>query len=297
MRCRHFHGPDKRIRLRVTAVVFGLFLAQGAALCGAEALLDVRQTIQLPYVPVDMQVSAQGNWVYLLNDQGVLLIYSADGKLKGTVTVGPEIDQIKSGPREDIVFLLSRKKGTLQVAAITIRESIDIEGAPVKGDIAAPVTIAVFSDFQCSYCARLGQILDQVLAQHPKQVKVVFKHFPLRGHTFAVEAAQAAVAAQSLGKFWEFHDLLFEHYASLGQDKLKEIAAALDLEWTALEKRMQAPAVMARIEADKQNGENAGVRGTPAVFVDGLMLRDKSLRGFEQAIEAALQNLSTGGKP
>lgn len=118
------------------------------AVSHAETRWEVYQNLQLPYAPVDLQISADGNWLYVLSNKGDLMIYSASGKLKDTIAVGPGVDRIKTGPQEGILFLLNSKDNTLQVVGINIIEEIDIKGSPVKGPLSAPVTIAVFSDFQ-----------------------------------------------------------------------------------------------------------------------------------------------------
>lgn len=131
--------------------------------------------------------------------------------------------------------------------------------------------------------------IEQVLKKYPRQVKVVFKHYPLRRHTWAFPAAQAAIAAGNHGKFWEFHDLLFKSYKNLSDSKIEEIAVSLGLDSSALKEEMKSPKIADRINADLQNGKQAGVRGTPTVFIDGVLLRDKSIRGFERGIKAALR--------
>ena len=132
-------------------------------------------------------------------------------------------------------------------------------------------------------------VLEQVLEKHPNQVKVVFKHFPLRNHKFAVKAAQATIAAQQQGKFWEFHDLLFEQYKQINDRKIEEIRAQLGLKADQFQKDMNAPQTMGMIRQDAGIGREAGVRGTPTVYVNGMLLRDKTLRGFNQAIAKALK--------
>ncbi len=114
----------------------------------AKTQWQVYQNLKLPYAPVDFQVSADGRWVYVLSEKGDLLIYTAAGKLKDTIAVGPNVDRIKTGPREGVLFLLNSKDRTLQVVGVSISEDIDVEGSPVKGSFLAPITIAVFSDFQ-----------------------------------------------------------------------------------------------------------------------------------------------------
>jgi protein-disulfide isomerase len=139
-------------------------------------------------------------------------------------------------------------------------------------------------------------VLEQVLEQYPQQVKVVFKHFPLQNHKFAYKAAQATMAADKQGKFWEFHDLLFKDYNNLNDQKLEEIRTSLNLDADQFQREMLDPGIKAQIDADLRNGNSAGVRGTPTVFINGKLLRDKSLRGFQQQINQELTQLKAGDK-
>jgi protein-disulfide isomerase len=135
-----------------------------------------------------------------------------------------------------------------------------------------------------------------VLEQYPQQVKLVFKHFPLRSHSFAYKAAQATMAAEKQGKFWEFHDLLFKNYNRINDQKITEIMTELNLDADQFQRAMQDPAIKARIDADLRNGNTAGVRGTPTVFINGKLLRDKSLAGFQRQINEELAQIKAGDK-
>jgi protein-disulfide isomerase len=132
-------------------------------------------------------------------------------------------------------------------------------------------------------------VLEQVLERNPGQVKVVFKHFPLRSHAFADKAARASMAAYQMGKFWEFHDLLFKYYNQLSDRKIEDVRVQLGLDAKQFQQAMSADHIRSRIGADLRNGAEAGVRGTPTVFVNGKVLRNKSLGGFQRAIDEALK--------
>ena len=131
-------------------------------------------------------------------------------------------------------------------------------------------------------------VLEQVLERYPEQVKVVFKQFPLRSHPFADKAARASMAAFHMGKFWAFHDLLFKNYNKINDQKIEEIRTKLGLDAGKFVREMSADRTRASINADIRNGSEAGVRGTPTVFVNGKELRNKSLAGFQRAIDDAL---------
>jgi protein-disulfide isomerase len=131
--------------------------------------------------------------------------------------------------------------------------------------------------------------LEQVLEKYPNQVKLVFKNFPLRNHKFAMQAAIAALAAEKQGKFWEFHDLLFKDYNRLNEQKIREIAQQLNLDMEKFEKDRKDPQIMAMINRDLSEGNRAGVRGTPTVFINGRLLRNRSMAGFQELIAKALK--------
>jgi protein-disulfide isomerase len=141
-------------------------------------------------------------------------------------------------------------------------------------------------------------VLEQVLEKYPDDVKVVFKNFPLRSHKFAMKAAVAAMAAASQGKFWEFHDLLFKNYNQLNDQKIQEIAQAVGLNLEEYEKKKNDPAIMQQINQDRSDAQRVGLRATPTVFINGIFLRDRSLQGFQAAIDKQLEKLGkTPAKP
>lgn len=134
-------------------------------------------------------------------------------------------------------------------------------------------------------------LLEQVLEKNPKTVKIVFKNFPIRSHKFAVQAALAALAAGRQEKFWEFHDELFNNFNRLKEEKVQEIAAKLKLNKAQFEKDRKDPLLLKQIRQDVNEGVRAGVRGVPAVFVNGRKLKDRSLKGFQALIDKELEIL------
>ncbi|MBT8368590.1 MAG: thioredoxin domain-containing protein [Deltaproteobacteria bacterium] len=134
-------------------------------------------------------------------------------------------------------------------------------------------------------------VLEQVLEQNPQNVKVVFKNFPLNNHKFAVKAAAAALAAESQGKFWEFHDLLFKNYNRINDEQIRIIALGLGFDMKKFDAKMRDPEILARIQQDKRDGSRAGVRSTPTVFVNGKRLKNRSLKDFQTAVDRELEKL------
>jgi len=128
-----------------------------------------------------------------------------------------------------------------------------------------------------------------VFENYPKTAKLVHKNFPLRNHTFAFQAAVYALAADRQGKFWEFHDELYKNYNQLNEDKIRQIAQQLGLDLEKLNIDIRDPKIKEIIIRDYREGVAAGVRGIPTIFINGRLLRNRSLEGFRAAIEKELK--------
>jgi protein-disulfide isomerase len=103
-----------------------------------------------------------------------------------------------------------------------------------------------------------------------------------------MDAAVASLAAFQQNKFWEFHAELFKNYNNLNEEKFVEIAQSLELDMEQFKQDRQNPALSAMVQRDLKDGVEAGVRGTPSIFVNGRMLRQRSLPGFKQIIDEEL---------
>jgi predicted DsbA family dithiol-disulfide isomerase len=254
----------------------------------AEVEMTIARTLNLAEAPVDTAMSAGGKYIFVLTDKGTVLVYAPDGKLSDTIPVDKSVDSIKAGPREEILLLVSSKSKTVQFAVLEFVQEINTSGSPFKGAADAPVTIVIFTDFQCPYCAKIVPLLDQVLEKNKGKVKLVFKNYPLPNHQFARKAAAAALAAGKQGKFWEYHDRLFQNFNRLNDQVVQEQAQQLGLDMQSL-KDMNDPQIMQVINQDYQDGVKAGVRGTPTIFVNGTLLRNTNPEGFQAAIDKELE--------
>ena len=237
----------------------------------------------------DMAISAEGRWIYVLTAGNEIRIYSSGGELKGAMPIAPGYDRIKAGPREDILLVSDSDEKNIQLVSVNPVHAFDLGDAPVKGPPNAPVTITVFSDFECAFCARLPKILDQVAAEYPQEVRIAFKHYPLRSHEFALPAATAAVAAQQQGKFWEFHDRLFLHFSELDEARVETIVQDLGLDAARFAKDRSSTRTRELIEGDRREGYQAGVTGTPALFINGKKQYRRDMNSIVDVIEHELE--------
>jgi protein-disulfide isomerase len=143
------------------------------------------------------------------------------------------------------------------------------------GPADASVTVIEYADFECLHCARVHPTLKQLRDEIPDALRLVFRHFPLvADHPRAAGAAKAAVAAGRQGKFWPMHDRLLEYQAYLSPDAFRLHAEDLGLDVDRFTTDLVDPAVTARIERDLASGRAIGVRGTPTLFVNGVLYAD-----------------------
>ncbi|MEM7679006.1 MAG: thioredoxin domain-containing protein, partial [Myxococcota bacterium] len=170
---------------------------------------------------------------------------------------------------------------------------IKLGKAPLYGKKDAPIQLVVFSDFQCPFCGRVNPTIDQVKKEYGDKVSVAFKHFPLSFHADAEPAAIASLAAHRQGKFWQMHDKLFENQRALKRADLVSYAKDLQLDVAKFEKDLDDPELKQWVKSDMAEGSKVGVRGTPATFINGMMLSGaQPFDAFKRVIEAELKKKS-----
>jgi len=163
---------------------------------------------------------------------------------------------------------------------------LDIGNSPVKGNPNAKYTIIEFSDFQCPYCKRGMEVMEEVLKAYPNDVKLAFKHLPLPFHGNARPAAKAASAAGKQGKFWEMYELLFQNQAELSEEGYAKFAGKLGLNMDKFKADMADPEIEKQIVADEAAAQELGFNGTPAFLVAGVKVTGaRPLPFFKEVIE------------
>ena len=161
----------------------------------------------------------------------------------------------------------------------------------VIGPWHAPVTIVEYGDFECPNCKQAAPAVKLLLKSFANHVRFVYRHFPLEAvHPHALKAAEAAECAGDQGKFWEMHDLLFDHQAHLEIRHLHRYAESLELEMTRFNAEMSSQIFLQRIREQIQSGNDSGARGTPTFFVNG-RIEDVSF-GLSSLFDAVKKALS-----
>jgi protein-disulfide isomerase len=146
---------------------------------------------------------------------------------------------------------------------------VPIGDSPTQGPDTAPVTIVMFGDFECPFCARGHKTIETLHEAYKDRLRLVYKHNPLSFHSHAFVAARAAEAARVQGKFWKFHDALYELDADFDEDDLVRLAKKVGLNTQKFFKAMNGTELDSRIERDLGLAMSLGVTGTPAYFVNG----------------------------
>ena len=155
----------------------------------------------------------------------------------------------------------------------------------------ASVTLIEYSDFECPYCSKHTPTINQLLADYPNDVRVIYRHFPLSFHPQAENAAIASECAANQGKFWEMHDKLFAYNeaGTLNVANMKQAAVDLGLDAAIFNTCLDNKETLAEVTADYQGGITAGVGGTPATFVNGQIVEGAvPVATFKQIVESLI---------
>ena len=176
-------------------------------------------------------------------------------------------------------------------------QSISADDDPVRGEANAPVTIVEFTDFQCPSCAAMQPIIEEALKSYGPKVRLVVRDFPLAMHPNARKAAEAANAAHAQGKFFEYVALLLKRQNALDVSSLKKYASELGLDRVRFDAALDGGKYAAEVKHDMDDGELYGIDSTPAIFINGIALREMSGEALRALIDRGLAGTSSSPKP
>lgn len=237
---------------------------------------------------VDMVRSLDGKYTFILNEQHQVLVYDQMGAIQGRIPVAAGVNAIDIAPQGESLYLIDKDTSSFTALSVDFVLDIDTVGSPMRGAADAPVSMVVFTDFQCPYCIKLVPLLDEIFEKNQGKVKIIFKNMPLQFHEMADPAARAALAANEQGKFWEFHDKLFTA-PQLNPDAITSIARGLGLDMARFENDMKSPEIRQKLNKDMLDAQKAGVTGTPTVYINGRKLKQRSPQGFQELIDDELK--------
>ena len=148
---------------------------------------------------------------------------------------------------------------------------VDTDRDHIQGSLDADVTLLEYGDYECPYCGAAYPIVKEAQARMGERLRFVFRNFPITtSHPHAEQAAEAAEAAGSQGKFWEMHDLLYENQRRLTDEDLRSYAEQLGLDLESLGKDLAEHVHAGRVHEDFMSGVRSGVNGTPTFYINGV---------------------------
>ena len=173
--------------------------------------------------------------------------------------------------RAQAMFDQLKKDNQVSIKLSEPRQVVEAKG-PARGPSTAPVTMVEFSDFQCPFCGKAHDTVEQVMQTYAGKVKLVFRHYPLEFHKNAEKAAEASMCANEQGKFWEYHDVLFKNQQTLEVPQLKDHAKDVGLDTASFSACLDSGKYKKAVDDDMAAGQKVGVTGTPAFFINGVMI-------------------------
>ncbi|HXZ86717.1 MAG TPA: thioredoxin domain-containing protein [Myxococcota bacterium] len=220
-------------------------------------------------------------------------------RLPADATLEAYAARIKShleSQRPDRVREELRKSAQINVLMQPPRANVEATG-PSRGPANAAVTLIEFSDYQCPFCRRAEPVVKQLMQKYPNDLRLVYRNMPLDAlHPRARAAAIAAVCADQQGKFWEYHDKLFDNQQALADSDLEKYAAELGIDASAFKTCRADPATEARVNSDAEAARAAGLNGTPAFFVNGILVSGaRPIEDFTRWIDQEIAAKAGGG--
>jgi protein-disulfide isomerase len=203
-------------------------------------------------------------------------------------------EQKTAQQKNDYIRMLSERAGVKILLNDPTAVRVDTAKGFARGGKDAPVSIVEFSDFQCPFCKAVTPTLHQIMKQYDGKVRLIFRDFPIPSlHPLAAKAHEAARCAAEQGKFWEYHDVLFERSPRLEQPELKQYARDLKLDGAAFDRCLDSGKTQSAVAADIEEGQRLGVSGTPAFFINGrLLVGNQPPNAFQQLIDNELSKKS-----
>lgn len=305
-------------RLYTLAILVGTSLLATALWSGPAAAQDDRKTQILENLKVNVPQLAEvdpsmgpvgpsgidglDEGTFVVQGRPYSFLVTTDNK-KLWLIQGEAMDVSRSAAEIKIAVAEREEEARKEAEARTAQIAASIEGRPFRGNADAAVTIVEFSDFQCPYCTRGADTVDQILERYPDDVKFVFQHFPLGFHPWAKPAAIAANCAglQKPDAFWTLHDAYFKNQKQLTLENVVPksesylAGSGVDMKtWktcAADTNSAEYKAEAAKVDADMAFGQAMGVSGTPGFFVNGEFLNGaQPIDAFVPLIEAAKAN-------
>ena len=247
-------------------------LGLGSVAAGQEVPWD-----KLPNVPADLSAEAKSRAVELMKSE--MCYYGCEGSVLDCAT--------RSAPHKTALFAagfitrqVARGKPNKEVSKDFLDRAssvhpfktvdLDLTTAVCLGATNARVVVVAFTDLECPFCRMVSPVLRKLAADRPKEVTYCYKFFPVKGHgQLAVKTSKLGVAADVLGKFWEFHDVMYQQFEKHDDSDIAGYAKSLGLDWARMQEIAGAKETKKRVTTSKREGLKLGVKSTPTIYVNG----------------------------
>jgi protein-disulfide isomerase len=282
------YRPSAWLALFVLAIIIALVLVAGFqqdALAKIE--WEILNKITLDESPKDVAVSKDGATAYILGSQNILIYSMRDNKITDTIPITAQFSQLVLSSDGERLVLTDSKSKQVSIIRVSPIYEIEVGQSPVIGKKDAPVHVVAFIDYQCPYCAKAYPVLEQLLEKYPGEVNLILKHYPLKMHRFARTASLAALAAARQDKYTEVTKAFFNNYSRLNDQTMRKYAEEAGVK--DLEAAFNDPSLKNIISQDIAVGAKVKVRGVPALFVNGRLVKNRSLGELSKMVENELK--------
>jgi protein-disulfide isomerase len=193
-----------------------------------------------------------------------------EGQAKERIADGMRRQRIAQ--RRTVYLAELRARAGVRIALEPPRVQVEVGDEIVRGAQNAPVTVVLYSDFQCPFCARARSTVEDLTARYKEKVRVVFRNYPLPMHTDAGLAAEAALCAHEQGQFWQMHDALFAHQNALSPADLRRYAGDIGLKEPSFSECLASRRHEKTWQATTRQASDLGIVSTPTFLVNGRLV-------------------------
>ncbi len=279
----------KQIRFLCALLCALCAIVSSASLTEAKIQFDPPKDIQLEDTPKDIIFSRDGSTAFILGQKSIMIYSLPEAKVTDSIPLTKAYSQIALSPDESTFYLTSQDSPQVAVIQFAFINDIAVGKSPVIGNAKAPVTLAAFLDYQCPYCAKVYPLLQEVMKKYPNDVKLVIKQFPLAMHKFAEKAARAALAAAMQNKYEKVTELFFTNFSTLNDETIRKYVQEAGVDMQKFDKDIESAEIKDILQQDLQAGKEARVRGVPALFINGILPKGRSIEVFSQIVDEELR--------
>lgn len=269
-------------------IILAGMMIQSSGLCWASVDWTMMKQYKFDEKPLDITSSPKGEFIFILVPGKILVYSDYEKRLTTPIPIEKGFNRITYSERNQSIIATGEELKLLKIIKVEQVFNIDYTGSPYIGSLNAPVTLTVFSDYQCPHCLVLEEVLQDVLKKYRGKIRLIVKNNPLDIDDSSALGAKAALAAAMQGKFEQFHEVLFKNSESIDVVSLSGIANQLNMDMNKFKRDMHSPLVDQIIQRDIANAKQIGVTGTPALFINGKRLKNRSFGNIMAKVEAEL---------